>query len=1223
MFAFEFYTIMNNKVLMFAGAALCPAAVFAQGDRPNVVLINLDDAGNGDFSFSGALGYATPNIDSLAAGGMRMTDFYAAQPISGASRAGLLTGCYPNRIGFAYAPNPGSLSGISAEEETLAELLKERGYATAIFGKWHLGDALKFLPLQHGFDEYYGIPYSHDMWPFHPQYRFPDLPLIEGNDVIGYNPDISCLTSDYTEHSVDFIRRQSAAGKPFFLYLAHSMPHVPLAVSERFKGKSEQGLYGDVMMEIDWSVGEVMRALAEAGIEDNTLIILTSDNGPWANYGNHAGSSGGLREAKATTFGGGVRVPCIFRWKDRIRAGAVCNHLMSNIDILPTVVSITGAKMPGRRIDGLDMTPELFETCSVPVRKSLCLYYHRNSLEAVTDGSWKLVFPHEYVSYEVYAPGNDGMPGRLADCRVIANELYDLRRDPGERVNVIGLYPEVAGRLMRIADECRADLGDDLTDMEGTGRRVPGHLDVPEEDKPLPCYVEVPCPAESKAPQGGGFRLDRDVCIVVDRDCPAGTAAGMLSGCIGEVCGYHVPVVRKSGAVTDVIRFRMDRSLPEEGFSVRVCEDSVYIACADEAGAFYGAQILMHSLSMQRGRAYILPALDIRDWPEMRYRGAMLDVSRHFFTVDQVKHFIDMLAMHRLNRFHWHLTDDQGWRIEIMSYPELTGTGAWRKDGTGGFYTRKQIREIVEYASERCIEIIPEIDLPGHVSAALAARPSLGCTGGPYEVSMDRGGVHEDVLCLGRQETWTFVKDVLREVADLFPSEYVHIGGDEVPRDRWRECPYCQKTIAAYGLKEGAEGLSAEDLLQGEFNRRAAAYLKTLGKKMIGWDEVLADNIDPGTVIMSWRGLDKGMKALAAGHPVIFSSTGHFYFNNYQAEDMASEPSATGGFLPMKKVYMADLFSQELAKAKGSLVLGAEACLWTSFVEDQDDIDYQMLPRLAAFSELVWSGSRRPGYDSFLMRLPDMLKLYKASGYGFAPHYFTVDASYFIDMSRRCLEISLSSVPGSEIRYTLDGSEPDRNSMLYSGPVPVSETSSLKAVAFVRSGLRSDVFRQDIDVNLATFCKVTLETAPEPRYAGQDGSVLTDGIHSRPFHTTGLWAGYLTHPMVAVVDLGGSKSVRNVSLSSLVDMSSYIMGIRTVEIFVSEDGVSYEKAASSGFEAPDAKMEGKNVVDISLDFKPVDCRYVKVVAEGFDTLPEGHSGAGEEPFLFVDEIQIR
>lgn len=318
MFAFEFYTIMNNKVLMFAGAALCPAAVFAQGDRPNVVLINLDDVGNGDFSFSGALGYATPNIDSLAAGGMRMTDFYAVQPISGASRAGLLTGCYPNRIGFAYAPNPGSLSGISAEEETLAELLKERG--------------------------------------------------------------------------VDFIRRQSAAGKPFFLYLAHSMPHVPLAVSERFKGKSEQGLYGDVMMEIDWSVGEVMRALAEAGIEDNTLIILTSDNGPWANYGNHAGSSGGLREAKAITFGGGVRVPCIFRWKDRIRAGAVCNHLMSNIDILPTVVSITGAKMPGRRIDGLDMTPELFETCSVPVRKSLCLYYHRNSLEAVTDGSWKLVF---------------------------------------------------------------------------------------------------------------------------------------------------------------------------------------------------------------------------------------------------------------------------------------------------------------------------------------------------------------------------------------------------------------------------------------------------------------------------------------------------------------------------------------------------------------------------------------------------------------------------------------------------------------------------------------------------------------------------------------------------------------------------------------------------------------------------------------------------------------
>lgn len=447
-------------------------------DKPlNIVLINLDDAGNGDFSFKGAVGYETPNIDCLAAEGMSMTNFYAVQPISGASRAGLMTGCYPNRIGFAYAPNPNAKTGISDKEETIAELLKAKGYGTAIFGKWHLGDGRKFLPLQHGFDEYYGLPYSNDMWPYHPQYEFPDLPLIEGNEIIGYNTDQTRLTTDYTTHAVDFIRRKTEAGQPFFLYLAHSMPHVPLAVSDKFKGKSKQGLYGDVMMELDWSVGEVMKTLREQGVEENTLVVLTSDNGPWANYGNHAGSSGGLREAKATTFNGGMRVPCVFYWKGKIAAGSVCNDLMSNIDLLPTFVELAGAKMPELPIDGLSMVPVLKGENKEPVRKSLCIYYHKNSLEAVTDGMYKLIFPHKYVSYESQVPGNDGQPGELGSREVKECELYDLRRDPGERVNVISQHPDVAERLKKIADACREDLGDDLTGQPGKSRREPGKID--------------------------------------------------------------------------------------------------------------------------------------------------------------------------------------------------------------------------------------------------------------------------------------------------------------------------------------------------------------------------------------------------------------------------------------------------------------------------------------------------------------------------------------------------------------------------------------------------------------------------------------------------------------------------------------------------------------------------------------------------------------------------
>lgn len=465
-----------NRVLILGSVALsftgCGDGVKNNSKQTNFVIINLDDAGNGDFSALGALGYKTPNIDSVISRGVRFTNFYAAQPISGASRAGLMTGCYPNRIGFAYAPNPNSPTGINESETTIAELLKQKNYSTAIFGKWHLGDAEKFLPLQHGFDEYYGLPYSNDMWPNHPQWKFPDLPLIEGNKVLEYNSDQTQLTTNYTERSVDFIKRN--AEKPFFLYLAHSMPHVPLAVSDKFKGKSEQGLYGDVMMELDWSVGEIFRALRELGLEENTVVLITSDNGPWANYGNHAGSSGGLREAKATTFNGGCRVPLIAVWKGHIKEGSSFNGLTSNIDLLPTVADIAKVSLPSHKIDGVSFLKQLKGESFAAPHESFCFYYHKNSLEAVTDGDYKLIFPHKYVSYEDYQPGEDGMPGELGTREITECELYDLRRDPGERVNVISQHIDVVEKLKQIADSYREDLGDDLTQNEGSGRRAIG-----------------------------------------------------------------------------------------------------------------------------------------------------------------------------------------------------------------------------------------------------------------------------------------------------------------------------------------------------------------------------------------------------------------------------------------------------------------------------------------------------------------------------------------------------------------------------------------------------------------------------------------------------------------------------------------------------------------------------------------------------------------------------
>ncbi|MBD5234531.1 MAG: sulfatase [Bacteroidales bacterium] len=462
--------------------AMLPCVQSMQARQPNFVIINLDDSGYGDFSCNGARGYRTPAIDSLAANGLRFTNFLAAQPVSGASRAGLLTGCYPNRIGLSGAPGHHDVRGIAAEEVTLAEMLHDAGYRSAIFGKWHLGDAMQYLPLQNGFDEFYGLPYSNDMWPNHPQKRYPDLPTIEGNTIIGYNTDQSRFTTDYTTHAVDFMQRN--ADRPFLLYVAHSMPHVPLAVSDKFKGKSDIGLYGDVMMELDWSVGQIAAAVDSLGLSDDTYIIVMSDNGPWLRYGNHAGSTAGLREAKQATFEGGSRVPCIVYSPRNVRSG-VCNRLVSNIDIYPTLAELAGAKLPEHDIDGVSITSLLADPSASSPRKFFTYYYRKNDLEAVSDGRYKLIFPHTYNSNEGCRQGRDGMPGDIREGRVEAIELYDLRTDPGERYNIAGTLPEIESTLMAEADHMRGVLGDDLTGAAGTGRRLHAvkkeNLTYPEE----------------------------------------------------------------------------------------------------------------------------------------------------------------------------------------------------------------------------------------------------------------------------------------------------------------------------------------------------------------------------------------------------------------------------------------------------------------------------------------------------------------------------------------------------------------------------------------------------------------------------------------------------------------------------------------------------------------------------------------------------------------------
>jgi arylsulfatase A-like enzyme len=445
-----------------------------RGRSPNVVIVLTDDQGYGDLGCYGARGFATPHLDRMAREGVRFTDFYVAQPVCSASRAALLTGCYPNRIGILGALNPSSKHGISANEKTIADVLKPRGYATAIYGKWHLGHHPPFLPTSHGFDDYFGLPYSNDMWPRHPTDHFPDLPLFEGEKVVATNPDQSKLTTWYTEHAVQFIAKNR--DRPFFLYVAHAMPHVPLHVSDKFKGKSKQGLYGDVIMELDWSVGQILAALKQNRLDERTLVVFTADNGPWLSYGDHAGSAAPLREGKMTTWEGGVREPCLMRWPGKIPAGIVCRQPVMTIDVLPTVARLAGAELPPPPIDGLDVWSLLSGQPGARSPHDAFFFYWERELQAVRGGRWKLHFPHTYISLDARPAGHGGEPAKYEQAETPL-ALYDLEKDPGERTNVADEHPEEVARLKALADRAREDLGDSATKREGKGVRPPGRVE--------------------------------------------------------------------------------------------------------------------------------------------------------------------------------------------------------------------------------------------------------------------------------------------------------------------------------------------------------------------------------------------------------------------------------------------------------------------------------------------------------------------------------------------------------------------------------------------------------------------------------------------------------------------------------------------------------------------------------------------------------------------------
>lgn len=743
-------------------------------------------------------------------------------------------------------------------------------------------------------------------------------------------------------------------------------------------------------------------------------------------------------------------------------------------------------------------------------------------------------------------------------------------------------------------------------------------------------YDVIPLPQEvAVSPDSTGFILNRSTVIAYPAETPElKTDAEHLQGYIMQMTGHKLKITDKIHE-KDVISLQANLgSENPEGYVMTVAPEGILINGTTAAGTFYGIQTLRKSIPQAMKSDVFFPTAVITDQPRFAYRGAHFDVSRHFFPVDTVKAFIDMIALHNINTFHWHLTDDQGWRVEIKSRPRLTEIGS-KRPGTiigrtqqydtipvEGFYTQDEIRDVIKYAADRHITIIPEIDMPGHMLAALATYPELGCTGGPYSV-WQRWGVAEDVLCPGKDSTYIFIDDVLGEIADLFPSEYIHVGGDECPKTRWESCEKCQAKIAELGLKTD-EHSTKEMKLQSHIIRHAGDFLASKGKKMIGWDETLEGGLADGSIVMSWRGEKGGIEAAKLGHDVIMTPNTYLYFDYYQTQDHEGEPESIGNYLPLEKVYsyepVTDLFTPEEAKH----IIGIQANLWTEFIKNFNHATYNELPRMAALSDVQWSNAPKD-YSAFLKRVLKLMNHYKANGYNYSTRAFDVKADISTDPTRNVVVFMFSTPDDAPVHYTLDGSEPTAESALYEDAVIIPESGVIKAVAVRRSG-NSRVYTDSVTFNKATAHPVTLAAEPARRYAGNGAQTLVDGVYGGNSYSSAGWIGFNGDDMIATIDLEKPQPVSNAELHTCVATGAWVFDARGMKVEVSNDGKSWREVAAEQYPALESDFTG--VVNHKVSFDPVEAQYVRVTLDCEKNLPEWHSGRGKSAFIFVDEITI-
>lgn len=667
-----------------------------------------------------------------------------------------------------------------------------------------------------------------------------------------------------------------------------------------------------------------------------------------------------------------------------------------------------------------------------------------------------------------------------------------------------------------------------------------------------------------------------------------------------------------------------------EAYKLIVNDKRVCISGASEAGVFYGIQTLRKSLPVAQDINVNLSAVEIYDKPRFAYRGAMLDVARHFYTVDEVKTFIDMLALHNINRFHWHLTDDQGWRIEIKKYPKLMSVASERKetvvgrwysgiyDGKpyGGYYTQDELRDVIDYAAKRHITIIPEVDLPGHMQAALTAYPELGCTGGPYEVRTI-WGVSQDVLCVGNDFTLQFVKDVLSEVADIFPSEYIHIGGDECPKVRWEKCPKCQERIKSLGLKSDAKH-TKEQRLQSYMIQEAAKYLKEKGKRIIGWTEILEGGLVPDAILMSWIGESGGIEAAHQHHDVIMTPNTYLYFDYYQSKKVEDEPLAIGGYLPIEKTYNYEPMPKELTKEEQQYIKGVQANLWTEYIPVFSQVQYMVLPRLGAAAEVQWTDPSKKDYKDFLRRVPHLVAVYDCYGWNYATHVYDVNVDMKADTVNHVLNVQLSAMADDPIYYTLDGQDPTEKSLKYTKPFTIDQSVVLKTMA-VHPDRTSKISVDTIRFNKATLKPVVLLQPNESRFSPDGPVVLVDGRNGNHSFDTGAWLTVAGNDLEAVINMQAETILNSASVHVYVRKDAWLFDARGFSVSVSSDNKNYKEVASQEYKQMQ-ESDSDGIIEHELSFDPCKATYVKIKVISEKSMPDWHWDAGKAPFLLVDEI---